>query len=247
VTAGGWSRCRTGPGATPDLVLASMNVHGGRGADGTPFDVGSVCRQLNADVVVLQEAWCNDGQPDSVAEVAQELGARVIRADLLRHTDLHKLGIAGDSTPGRWGLAVLTTLPVIGYELMDLGRFPGDRASRAAQLITVATLRGAGLRIVNTHLTHRFFSPVQLVQLTRRLAAEDVPTVIAGDLNMPGPVTGLAVGYSPAVSGRTFPASRPLVQLDHILTSREVRARDGEVMPPAGSDHRAIRASIRVM
>ena len=237
----------TGLSAAPDLVLASMNVHGGRGADGSPFDVRAVCRQLKADVIVLQEAWYNDGQPDPVAEVAQELGAQMIRADLLHDTDLQQIGIAGDTTPGRWGLAVLTTLPVIGYELTDLGRFPGDSASRAAQLITVATLRGASLRIVNTHLTHRFFSPVQLVRLTRRLAAEEVPTVIAGDLNMPGPVSGLAVGYSPAVNGRTFPAHRPLVQLDHMLTSREVRAWDGEVLPPAGSDHRAIRASIRVM
>jgi len=42
---------------------------------------------------------------------------------------------------------------------------------------------------------------VQLVRLTRLLAASTVPTVIAGDLNMPGPVTGLAVGYAPAVNG----------------------------------------------
>jgi endonuclease/exonuclease/phosphatase family metal-dependent hydrolase len=101
--------------------------------------------------------------------------------------------------------------------------------------------------VVNTHLTHRLFSPVQLMRLVRRLASEQAPTVIAGDLNMPGPVTGLAVGYSPAVNGRTFPARRPVVQLDHILTSRDVRASDGEVLPPGGSDHRAIRARVQVL
>ena len=87
---------------------------------------------------------------------------------------------------------------------------------------------------------------MQLVRLTRLLAASTVPTVIAGDLNMPGPVTGLAVGYTPAVNGRTFPAESPLLQLDHILTSRGVRARDGQVLPPAGSDHLPIRARLRV-
>ena len=68
---------------------------------------------------------------------------------------------------------------------------------------------------------------MQLVRLTRRLAASTAPTVIAGDLNMPGPVSGLAVGYSPAVHGPTYPAHRPLLQLDQMLTSRAVRA-DGE-------------------
>jgi endonuclease/exonuclease/phosphatase family metal-dependent hydrolase len=64
---------------------------------------------------------------------------------------------------------------------------------------------------------------------------------------MPGPVTGLAVGYAPAVNGRTFPADSPLLQLDHILTGRGVRARDGQVLPAAGSDHLPIRASLRVV
>jgi endonuclease/exonuclease/phosphatase family metal-dependent hydrolase len=257
VNTGGWSRRRTGrpgnphrgagSGAGLDLVLASLNVHGGRGADGTPFDVAGACLQLNADVIVLQETWRPDEEPDPVARAVQELGTRVIRADLLSRTDLRILGIAGDPTPGRWGLAVLTTLPVVGYELADLGRFPGDLSSRAAQLVTVATPPGPGLRVVNTHLTHRFFSPVQLMRLVRRLAADETPTVIVGDLNMPGPVSGLAVGYSPAVNGRTFPAHRPLVQLDHMLTSRDVRAQDGEVLPPCGSDHRAIRARVQVL
>jgi endonuclease/exonuclease/phosphatase family metal-dependent hydrolase len=224
-----------------------MNMHGGRGADGTPFDVAAACLHLKADMIVLQEAWRPDGEPDPAAVAAHELGARLIGADLLSNTDLRILRIADDPTPGRWGLAVLTTLPVVGYELTDLGRFPGDLSSRAAQLITVATPAGPSLRVVNTHLTHRFFSPVQLMRLVRRLAADQIPTVIAGDLNMPGPVSGLAVGYSPAVNGRTFPAGRPFVQLDHMLTSRDVRARDGEVLPPGGSDHRAIRARILIL
>jgi endonuclease/exonuclease/phosphatase family metal-dependent hydrolase len=229
------------------MILASMNLHGGRGAGGTPFDVVAACRQLKADVIVLQEAWWPTGQPDLVAEAAQALGAQVIRTFLATDTDLRALAIAPDPRHGRWGLAVLTALPVTGYEVADLGRTPGDKVSRAAQLVTVTTPAGASLRVANAHLTHRLLSPVQLVRLTRRLAASTVPTVIAGDLNMPGPVSGLAVGYAPAVNGRTFPADSPLLQLDHILTSRAVRARDGQVLPPAGSDHLPVRAGLRVV
>jgi endonuclease/exonuclease/phosphatase family metal-dependent hydrolase len=228
------------------MILASMNLHGGRRPDGTPFDVVTACCQLQADMIVLQEAWWPAGQSDPAAEAAQALGAWIIRADLLTDTHLRSLRIAPDASPGRWGLAMLTALPVTGYEVVDLGRSPGDETNRAAQLITVTTPAGASLRVANAHLTYLFFSPVQLVQLTRRLAASTVPTVIAGDLNMPGPVSGLAVGYSPAVRGRTFPARRPLVQLDQMLTGRAVRSGDGKVLPPAGSDHLPIRAHVRV-
>jgi endonuclease/exonuclease/phosphatase family metal-dependent hydrolase len=229
------------------MILASLNLHGGRGADGTPFDVVAACRQLKADMIVLQEAWWPAGQPDPVAEAAQALGAQILRTDLVTDTDLRSLAIARDLRHGRLGLAVLTTLPVTGYEVAELGRTPGDKVGRAAQLVTVTTPAGASLRVANTHLTHRLLSPVQLVRLTRRLAPSTVPTVIAGDLNMPGPVSGLAVGYAPAVHGRTFPADRPLLQLDHVLTSQGVRSRDGKVLPPAGSDHLPIRACLRVV
>jgi endonuclease/exonuclease/phosphatase family metal-dependent hydrolase len=227
------------------MILASMNLHGGRGADGTPFDVVAACGQLKADMIVLQEAWWPVGQPDPVAEAAQALGAQILRTDLVTDTDLCSLA-ARDLRHGRLRLAVVTALPVTGYEVADLGRTPGDKASRAAQLVTVTTPGGTSLRVVNTHLTHRLLSPVQLVRLTRLLAASTVPTVIAGDLNMPGPVSGLAVGYAPAVNGKTFPADRPLLQLDHILTSQGVRSRDGKVLPPAGSDHLPIRACLQV-
>jgi endonuclease/exonuclease/phosphatase family metal-dependent hydrolase len=228
------------------MILASMNLHGGRGADGAPFDVVAACCELKADLILLQEAWQPTGRPDPVAAAAAALGARLFRADLVTDTDLRRLRIAPDPSPGRWGLAVLTALPVTGYELVSLGRVPGDPIARTAQLITVTTPAGDSLRVANTHLTHRFFSPVQLVRLTRQLVRSTAPTVIAGDLNMPGPVTGLAAGYSPAVRGGTFPARRPLVQLDHLLTGRAVRACDGRVMPPAGSDHLPIRACLRV-
>ncbi len=240
------------PAATPgsvslprDIVLASLNVHGGRGTDGTPFDIGHACRQLSADLIVLQEAWHRDGQPDPVARVAEALGAQAIRAHVL-HSDLRSLGITHDSAPGRWGLAVLTSLPVIRSDVVDLGSVPGDAVNRSALVVTVQVPGGASLRVANAHLTHRFLSPVQLVRLVRSLAACEMPTVIVGDLNMPGPVTGLAVGYSSGVSGRTFPAQRPLVQLDHLLTSSGVHAWDGKVLPPVGSDHLPIRARVRI-
>ena len=229
-----------------ETILASLNTHGGRGADGRPYDLEAACRQLKADIIVLQEVWRARGGPDPVADIAAALGVELLRADLMDDTDLRSFGISGETARGLWGLATLTTVPVTGYEVVDLGRIAGDPAPRAAQLITMELPGGGPLRIVNTHLTCRLLSPVQLLRLVRHLATDDIPTVIAGDLNMPAPLTGLAAGYAPAVSGRTFPAHRPLLQLDHILASRRVARCGGEVLPPAGSDHLGVRARLRL-
>lgn len=229
-----------------EMILASLNTHGGRGADGRPYDLVSACRHLEADIIALQEVWHRRGEPDPVAEIASALGAEAICADLRAETDLRSLGISRETTRGRWGLAVLTTLPVAHYEVAELGRTPGDPIARAAQIVTVEVPGEGKLRLANTHLTHLFASPVQLLRLVRHLAAADLPTVIVGDLNMPMPLTGLVVGYAPAVIGRTYPAYRPVLQLDHILADRRVARRGGEVLAPAGSDHRPVRARLRL-
>ncbi len=231
-------------GAGGGVVLASLNLHGGRGADGRPFSVEAACAGLRADVIALQEVWRPDQEPGPVAAAAAALGGEAIQATLLAGTTLAALAIAPDRVPGRWGLAVISRLPVTGSEVISLGRVPGDPVPRAALVVTVGLPCGGLLRVANAHLTHRFASPWQLLRLVRRLAASDVPTLIAGDLNMPGPVSGLAVGYAPAVGGRTFPAHRPLVQLDHLLTGRGVTGCEGRVLGPAGSDHLPIRARV---
>ena len=231
--------------SSTETILASLNTHAGRTAGGRPYDLEAACRQLKADIILLQEVWRPRGQLNPVGEIAAALGAEPLWTDLISDTDLDSVGIAAEPARGRWGLATLTTAPVLAFEVTDLGRVPGDIVARAAQLVTVERPGCGPLRIVNTHLTYRLLSPVQLLSLVRRLAADDIPTVIAGDLNMPMPVTGLAVGYAPAVSGRTFPAHRPLLQLDHILASRRVARSGGEVLPPVGSDHLPVRARLR--
>lgn len=229
-----------------ETILASLNTHGGRGADGRPYDLEAACRQFKADIIVLQEVWRPRGGPGPIADIAAALGAELLTADLLDDTSLCNFGIADERERGRWGLAALTTVPLTGYEVVDLGRIAGDSTPRAAQLITLELPGRGPLRIANTHLTYRLLSPVQLLRLVRRLATDDIPTVIVGDLNMPAPLTGLAAGYAPAVSGRTFPAHRPLLQLDHILASGRVARCGGEVLPPAGSDHLPVRARLRL-
>jgi endonuclease/exonuclease/phosphatase family metal-dependent hydrolase len=233
------------------ITLASLNLHGGLTARGEPFDVAGACHRLKADVIALQEAWRPAERPDVVTAVAAELGAQVRHRGLARNTSRAVLGVGTDTGSGSWGLAVLSLLPITGYQEIELGRAPGDRISRAAQVVTLSTPGGAALRVVNTHLTHRFTSPVQLARLARRLAAGPVAgaslaTIIVGDLNMPRPGTLAAPGYRATVRGRTYPAGRPWIQLDHLLARGPVRVSGGEVADPVGSDHLPIRAELRV-
>jgi endonuclease/exonuclease/phosphatase family metal-dependent hydrolase len=232
------------------ITLASLNLHGGLSARGEPFDVAEACHQLKADVITLQEAWRPDRGPDEVTRVAAALGAEVRHRGLTR-TNRARLGLGPDSGSGTWGLAVLSLLPVTGYQEIELGQAPGDRISRAAQVVTLTMPGGAALRVVNTHLTHRFTSPVQLALLTHRLAARPagepgLPTVIVGDLNMPRPLTRAAAGYRATVRGRTYPADRPWIQLDHLLFRGPVRVSGAEVAGPVGSDHLPIRVEFGV-
>jgi endonuclease/exonuclease/phosphatase family metal-dependent hydrolase len=228
------------------ITVGSLNLHCGLSGRGQPFDVAAALRVLDADIITVQEAWWTADGADTVAEAAQKLGARLLRTVVSTGASLAELSIAPLPERGNWGLAVLSRLPVISSETLDLGRAPGDIVSRAALICSVEAPGGWPLRLVNAHLTHRFTSPAQLLRLTRHLSQAPGPTAIIGDLNMPRLATWVAAGYEPTVRGRTFPAHRPVIQLDHLLVSPELAADGATVLGPLGSDHLPIRARLRL-
>ncbi len=221
-------------------------MHGGVDIAGRPYDVEAAIGNLDADVVALQEVWSSQSEPDPVDAAAAALGARVFRVPVREAASPRVLGIPADSGPGHSGLAVLCRHRVIGYEVADLGQLRHDPVRRRAQILTIELPGGSVVRIVATHLTHRLMSPLQLAQLIRQLDGAAVPTVIAGDLNMPGVLAGRARRYTMAVRGRTWPAGLAVTQLDHILAGPGVEPVAGRVLPPTGSDHLPIRARLRL-
>jgi endonuclease/exonuclease/phosphatase family metal-dependent hydrolase len=229
------------------VAVASMNLHCGIDTRGQPYDMAAAIRSLAVPVIAVQETWsAADPAGDAVAAAARDLGASVFRAPLASGTTLRRIGIPAASGLGAMGTAVLTTLPVTDYEVIDLGRAPGDIARRCAQVLTLELPGGGAFRLAGVHLTYRGASPLQLALLIRQLGRSMLPTVIAGDLNMPRQLARLAPGFAPAVRGRTWPAELPLMQLDHVLAGRGVRRGHGTVLPPAGSDHLPVRAVITI-
>jgi endonuclease/exonuclease/phosphatase family metal-dependent hydrolase len=209
--------------------------------------------QLDADVICLQENWLADSADiDPLAEAAAKLAATSHRVAMIRPPTLNLAGVPCRSGPGELAIAALSTLPIADYEVIELGLALADDVPRLAQVLSVRLASGMIARVVNTHLTHRLTSALQLRGLQRRLrdgqAQSDLPpTVIAGDLNMPRPFAALSLAFGATVRGKTWPATRPLIQLDHILVSRRFRVLESSVLPSAGSDHLPIRARLGVV
>ena len=87
--------------ATRDTVrVASFNVHMGVDGWGRPYDLVEECAALDADVLVLQEAWTpDDGSPGTADVVASGLGYTVVAEAPLAHARLYA---PIDTDTGRW-------------------------------------------------------------------------------------------------------------------------------------------------
>jgi endonuclease/exonuclease/phosphatase family metal-dependent hydrolase len=234
---------------TVRFSLGSLNLHCGRDVGGRPYSVAAAIRSIAADVVVVQENWRPAGSVSVVSDVATELGYdKPIELDVFTDTTLRGIGVHTDprhDEHGSMGLAILTRVPVTVLDELPLGRAARDHGERMAQVVLIGKRYGGAVRLVNTHLTHRLaYGPGQLRRLIAAVPARAQPTVIAGDFNMFRPTIQLATGYRTAVRGRTWPAARPLFQIDHILVGRGIRTSGAQTGDPVGSDHLPLRTTI---
>jgi endonuclease/exonuclease/phosphatase family metal-dependent hydrolase len=83
----------------PSLVVASFNVHGGVDGWGRPFDVVAACREIGADVLMLQESWAPDGGVSVAEHVAGELGYGAVELAFARG----RIAVPQDDGNPRWG------------------------------------------------------------------------------------------------------------------------------------------------
>ena len=148
---------------------------------------------------------------------------------------------------GDWGIAVLSRRPIGRCEDLDLGKLRLDPAHRHALLVEV-DVEGNPLVVAGVHMSHLSDgSVVQYGRLARALPPPGVEAVVAGDMNMWGPpLRVLLPGWRRAVRGRTWPAARPMAQIDHLLVRPGQRVIATEVLQLGASDHRAVRATIEV-
>ncbi len=237
-----------------ELTLGSLNLHMGRGPGGhaAPFyDVVTACKEIDTDVLVLQEAWVPDADEGDVVAVAAALGYTVAGTFAVARASCHdqvrlvaREGPAGD---GDWVVAVLSRLPVIASDVVAVGpQLPRDPGRRA--VVRAVVDAGAPFTVVGTHLP-LLKDPVWRLApaLRTALPGPDRPAAFAGDMNMWGWCADRLAGpgWRRAVRGRTYPAHRPHSQTDHILVNAPVEVVAAEVVPQVRSDHRPVRARLR--
>jgi endonuclease/exonuclease/phosphatase family metal-dependent hydrolase len=234
----------------PEVTVATFNMHWGMDKKGQPFDVVDVCRRLDTDLIALEEIWRPNGGRCAVDDAASELGYTLIELPLAADTfePRPKRIVLPPGPQGTWGLGVLTRLPVRDRFDIDLGYAPGDHVARRIALCIRVDAHGSPLVFAAVHASHRIYgSPPQLRRLARALDARSLPNVIAGDCNMWGVVLApLLRMRRRAVRGATWPAARPHSQIDHIWVSSGIELVEGDVLGRTGSDHRPIRARLRL-
>ncbi len=239
-----------------ELTLGSFNLHMGRGAAGhdAPFyDVATACKEIDTDVLVLQEGWVPDGEEGDVLTVASALGYAVAgsysvaRAECRDQVRLSAREGAG-AGEGDWVVAVLSRLPVRSAEVVPLRPQLLLDPGRRAVIRAVVEADGAPFTVVGTHLP-LLVSPVWRLATTLRAAlpGPHEPGAFAGDMNMWGWCAERLAGrgWRRAVRGRTYPAQRPHSQTDHIMVNPPVEVAGAGVVDQVLSDHRPVRARLR--
>jgi endonuclease/exonuclease/phosphatase family metal-dependent hydrolase len=185
----------------------------------------------------------------------------------LKDSDESIITTASKSQSGAYGIAFASTIPVIAYERIELGRslvgmpliVPGGEDGRGKprfiyvqdepRVALVAHLEN-GWSIISTHLS---FVPglnvAQLKKLKRWAEKSSKETgnkvVIMGDLNLPKNLPVVASSWKSLVTQNTYPSWGAKIQFDYILCNDSLKKTKAIPTTTTGiSDHLPITVEI---
>jgi len=214
------------------LTFASYNIHKAVGVDRRrdPDRIISVLREIDADVIALQEADLRLGERASVLPKA-----------LLDDTPWRVVPLAKRPRSIGWhGNAILVRrdMDIESGEALDLPTIEPRGAACA-----VVQHEGARFRIIGTHLDLSGLRRRAQVRALLKFVSEcegDCPTVIAGDFNQWGRSTGAMREFGDrwtlVTPGASFPSRKPIARLDRLVASAHFR------VIASGAHHTALSA-----
>ena len=202
------------------ITVASYNMRKGLGTDRRrdPVRVLDVLREVDADIVALQEADRRFGAKQSA-----------LPAELLADHSPYK-AVGFDVRPGGIGWHGNAILVRKGIEITDRAILSLPTLEPRGAVLAELRVAGIELRVVGMHLDlsglwRRRQARAVLAHVAARRRA--MPTVLMGDLNEWSPHGGVLREFTGewriAPTGRSFHARRPLACLDRIILGADVR------------------------
>jgi endonuclease/exonuclease/phosphatase family metal-dependent hydrolase len=208
-------------GQVSKFRIVTYNVHKCVGVDRRlhPARIVSVLKEINADIIALQEVLCIQGrnsEEDQAHFIAHELGFNYCMG--------HNRALKG----GKFGNLVLSRFPLLGSENHDIS--VAGREERGCLRVDVDLGKKSLLHVYNVHLGTSFLE-------RRRQARKLISESILSDINIPGPrimlgdfnewtrglVTRLLNEHFRTGDirlrlkrSRTYPGILPFIHLDHI-------------------------------
>lgn len=229
------------------IRVASYNMRKAIGTDRrrNPERIVQVLREIDADVIALQEADRRFGQRQAVlpAKLLEEQGGWKPVAVNLRSGSMGWHGNA---------LLVRREATVISCAALHLPTLEPRGAVMADVAIGDTTIRIVGMHLDLSGLWRRRQAHAIMAQVAAD--ARPYPTVMMGDLNewsrQAGCLRDFATGYRFAATGPSFHARRPVARLDRIMVSPGLSVTDcgvhGSPAARVASDHLPIWADLTV-
>lgn len=228
------------------ITFASYNIRKAVGLDRRrdPDRILAVLRELNADVIALQE-------------VDRRFGRRmsVLPLDAIHHTGYRPVPLSMKPDSLGWhGNALLVRREI---DLIEAAPVPLPMLEPRGAIRADLRVEGRPLRVVGMHLDLsglRRRHQVRSVVAHVGACAAPMPTVMMGDMNEwavhGGCFREFGPGWQVLAPGRSFPSRMPMAALDRIIVSQDCKVVGTGVhrsaLSAVGSDHLPVFAYLEL-
>jgi len=233
-----------------EIRVLTYNVHHGEGRDGR-LDlerIAKLIRDSNSDLVALQE----------VDRGVARTGGRDLPKELGHLTGMTALFANNYAFQGgQYGNAILSRFPLQRWTNLHYRPIGGGEPRGLLQ--AVVNVEGAEAVFLSTHLDHRPDDTERLASVADIESAVAVygrlPIILCGDFNdLPGSRVDVRLSeqfrdawrVAGQGAGETYPSEAPVKRIDYVWLKGPVQAVAGEVITGDGSDHAALRFTVRL-